>query len=259
MSVSLDQVYDAFMVGVYGELPDARAADFISASASMTPEQALGVYRASVRESLVAALQAIYPALMRGMGEAPFRRLAVDYVAQAPSRSTSLDDYGASFPAFVQQHPALTDYPYLGDLARLDWAWHRVFHAADHTPIPAARLAELVQHDSDALRLHLSPRAALITSDWPLYDIWRMNRALTSEREMNLHSHAQSCLVWRQGLEVMVALASPCDLAIYTSCDKPEAFGTKVDALLSNFDATHVVESLILALNRGWLVASEVV
>lgn len=255
MSDSLEAIYSAFMAGIYDAHTPEAIREYVRADGARDAGQLLAVYRSSVHENLAATLEAIYPAVLRGLGAQTFRRVALDYVACTPSTSPSLDDYGDHFPAYIAQHRALSEYPYLAGIAQLDWTWHRAFHAADLEPVATETLALWLQECSHALMLFLPPGAALISSKWPLYDIWRMNRGLIAEQTIDLQSEAQACLVWRQDYDVCVACASPCERAIFQTSKKPQYFGTKVDALLSNFDASEVVNSLIQALQRGWLVA----
>lgn len=257
MSRQLEQTYAAFMRGMYDSVDDAQAEKWVLSTHKRSATDQLSTYRGSVHAGLQKALADIYPAIINGLGEGNFRRLAMDYVNAHPSTSSNLDDYGAYLPAFINQHPALSELAYLKYVARLDWAWHRAFHAEDSAPLNAALLAEGLQQNMENMPLAVAPGCELITSDVPLYDIWRMNRNLIVEQQIDLQAGAQSCLVWRLGFEVCVGLADPVDQAIYSAFKKEARCGTKTPELLSKFDQEQVAAGLVKALSQQWLISHD--
>ena len=94
----------------------------------LSPRQRLDIYRHNLFDSLSAALAAVYPTVAQLVGEGFFRFAAHAYIAAHPSRSGNLHDFGAQLPEFLAQFEPARGLPYLPDSARLDWAWHQVFH-----------------------------------------------------------------------------------------------------------------------------------
>ena len=100
------------------------------------------------------------------MGRKFFDALTRKYIELYPSRSSSLDDYGAQLPEFVASFPPLEDINYASDLARLEWYWHKAFHAKDQRPLDMTRLLELsATDDVDGLQLKLFESAFLMSSE----------------------------------------------------------------------------------------------
>ena len=62
--------------------------------------------------------------------------------------------------------------PYLGDLARLEFAWLEAYHAAEAQPLPLAAIAALTAEQLVAARLRLHPSVRLLRSDYAVERIW---------------------------------------------------------------------------------------
>jgi len=131
------------------------------------------VYRNNVRHSLSRALAARFPVVEALVGPAFFTAMAGVFIAEAPPTSPVLQDWGAAFPGFLDRFPPVAHLPWLGCVARLEWARGRAVHAADAAPVPAERLAG---PDPEALRLRLHPSVALCRSAHPAVSIWQAHQ-----------------------------------------------------------------------------------
>ena len=93
----------------------------------------LEIYRHNVYTNLRGALKDIYPVILAIVGEAFFHHAADQFVAAHPSRSGDLNQFGGEWAAFLGSYAHAAELAYLPDVARLEWAWHRAFHAGDAT------------------------------------------------------------------------------------------------------------------------------
>lgn len=130
------------------------------------------VYRNNVTASLIAALQEGFPAVLSLLGAQNFSGLARGFVQANPPQSRLMMHYGAGFPAFLEGIAALQHLGYLGDVARLELALRRSYHAADATPLDPAALGAIAADDLPATAFTLAPAVELIRSPWPLHAIW---------------------------------------------------------------------------------------
>lgn len=133
----------------------------------------MDVYRNNVAHSLGAALAARFPVIRRLVGDEFFGALAKVYIDADPPRSPVLAEWGAGFAGFVARFPPLAAYPYMGAVARVEFARGRAFHAADAAPLDPARLAGA---DVDTLRLGLHPSVTVLRMDHPGATIWARNQ-----------------------------------------------------------------------------------
>ena len=161
----------AFRSGVWtGALPPG-----VTARDPAEVERRFAVYRNNVVHSLVEALAARFPVVQRLVGETFFRAMARLFIEAHPPTSPVLLSWGGTFPEFLGSFPPVAGLPYLSDIARLELARGRAYHAADAEPLPPEDLA-LAAHDPSGSHLALHPSVQLITSRFPVVSIWRTNQ-----------------------------------------------------------------------------------
>lgn len=154
------------------------------------------VYRNNVVVSLVDALAATYPAVLALVGEAFFRAAARQFVRAHPPRSPVLIDYGRAFPAWIAAFRPATSVPYLGDVARLEWAWSRAYNAADALCRGADALAALPPDRLAEARLSLHPAVRVVASQFPVVSLWAESTGREARSRLDLGC-AETALVSR--------------------------------------------------------------
>lgn len=167
-------------------------------------ERRFGVYRNNVVHGLVDALEAVFPALLRVVGEEWFRAMAAVHVRKHPPRSRILFLYGGEMPAFLGQFEPAARMPYLPDLARLELAWLAAFHAADAAPLHAAAIAAVSEERLAHLRFVAHPATRLITSPYAIQSIFEANRGPDRAAARIDAGRPETCLVTRPRLSVIV-------------------------------------------------------
>lgn len=186
----------------------------------------LAVYRNNRMVGLVENLEASFPAVRRLVGEAFFAATARAYVAEQPPRSPVLLLYGESFGDFLDRFPPAAGVPYLGDVARLEWARRFACHAADAPPLSVARLAEVPQALLPALRFTLHPSLRLVSSRWPVAALW----AAAAEVDM---SRGEDVAVLRPDLAVEVRVLPPGGHAFIAALTGGATLGEAAEAALA--------------------------
>jgi len=178
------------------------------------------VYRNNVIASLTEALGDTFPAIRTLLGDDYFSALARAFVTAHPPKSPVLLWYGADFPGFIEAFPPLEAYPYLGDVARVEWAWLQAYHAEDAPPLDPAELSGLAPEAVGAARFSRHPAVAVLASDWPVWDLLRANRFdIGADITIDL-GESQAVMVSRPDLDVGLALLRPgCDLFLHALFD----------------------------------------
>lgn len=177
----------------------------------LTPEKRLAIYRHNVLANLRGALADIHPVVLAIVGEAFFMHAADRFVRKTPSRSGDLNRFGATWAEFLEDYEHARDLPYLADVARLEWAWHESFHAAEHAPFDLAAFATLPAERHAGLVLRLHPSVRLLASRWPLFRIWEVNQPdYGGEMTVDWESETGGdwLLVHREGVEVALRALS---------------------------------------------------
>lgn len=127
------------------------------------------VYRNNVQHGLCSALNQRFPVIARLVGPEFFTAMARVFAAAHPPATPVLIDWGTAFPAFLEAFPPVAKLPYLADVARLELARGRAYHAAD---APVADPAALMQDNPSGLRLILAPSVSAFASRHPAVTIW---------------------------------------------------------------------------------------
>lgn len=135
------------------------------------------VYRNNVAVSLTEALESGFPTVLKLIGPTNFRGLAGLYLRAHPPTSPLMMLYGAGFPDFIAGVKQLGHLGYLPDVALLDLALRRAYHAADAAPVTPETLAAVPPEELSDLRLTLAPAVRLVPSRWPIHGIHRFNHS----------------------------------------------------------------------------------
>jgi hypothetical protein len=122
------------------------------------------------------AIADMYPVVKRLLGDEAFRLLATAYVRQYPPRERALLLYGDRFADFLTTIPELSGLPYLGDVARLEFAWTAAYHSADEQPLMAEHIARLPAEAITDMQLQPHNSLHLLASEYPIQRIWLVNQ-----------------------------------------------------------------------------------
>lgn len=160
----------ALLVDDEHAVADEIVADRIAVSAQ------LAIYRHHVLTSLTAALEATFPVVCQLVDRRFFGWLADRYIRAHPPSGPCLAEYGGDLPAFIDAFPACASLPWLGDVARLEWALNVALHAAEARPFTPDELAAVAPAALEHLVLRLEPSVRLLASRWPVDAIWRANQ-----------------------------------------------------------------------------------
>ena len=219
------------------------------------PERRFAVYRNNVVASLIAALAARFPVVQRLVGEDFFRAMARAYVVEEPPRSPVLLEYGDTFPGFIENFAPSAAIEYLADVARLELARGRAYHAADAMPIDAGVLASLAPEELGELRLALHPSVSLLQSPYPIVSIWEAHQA--PEVAPVSRWGPEAALVARPALEVEVRRLPPggyCFMSGLSEGSELAAAAEAASAASADFD---LVANLTVLLRANVVVALE--
>ena len=174
-------------------------------SNGFSAEQRLSIYRNNMLAGLTEALQAVYPVVNALLGDEFFTQIAHDYIRSRPPQSACLLTYGDNLAEFLAAYPRLQALPYLPDTARLEWACHDAYHAADGGYLDISELARLDAASQERLVFKLHPSARLITSVYPIARIWRSHQEDGLTDVIRLDEGGCQLLLYRPGWNVEIA------------------------------------------------------
>ncbi|RVD56749.1 DNA-binding domain-containing protein [Mesorhizobium sp. M7A.F.Ca.ET.027.03.2.1] len=130
------------------------------------------VYRNNVFVGLTKALAQRFPVTELLVGTEFFTGMARAYAQDNKPASPLIISYGDDFADFIAAFEPAKSVTYLADVARLEAAWTRAYHAADEVPLALPALTKLAPETLAQLRMELHPSAELVASQYPIGSIW---------------------------------------------------------------------------------------
>jgi hypothetical protein len=250
---SLRDAQRAFAAAVASDRSSGSdVATFDGPEAIPVPER-LAVYRNNAWQFFVAALEATYPVIRRRVGSDYFRQLAHAYRQVYPSRHGDLHWVGEAFPGWLVQHLAGSEYAWLGDLARLEWACEQAQVSAEEPPLTLAALAALDPTALASVRLAFQPSLQFVASTFPIWTVWQANQGDDAADAVDLASGAESCVVACVDARVAVYRLGEREFAVLRALQEGKELGAAV--VDSDLDADEVTQLLRWAFAERLVVA----
>lgn len=216
----------------------------IAAGPGIGVRQRLSIYHHAYRARLVDALRDTFGHTATYLGGDWFDADALAFVQRRPSTVSSLNDYGAGFPAWLfERHPRDAD---IGELAALDWTLRRAFDGADAAPLPLAALAALAPQAWGRIGFAFVPTCARLSFTHNTLALWHaLDQQQTPPKAQRLDAPSE-VLVWRLGhqphfrslgafeasalkhLQQGASFAAACErlASTFPRCDVPAEAGT---------------------------------
>jgi hypothetical protein len=220
----------------------------IRAASGPASASRFGVYRNNVIAGLMNAVAARYPVVRKLLWDDSFDRVARLYVTAEPPRSPVLLEYGETFPRFLRQIGEGAAVDYLADIADLEAARTRAYHAADAKPLGKGAFARLSPDQLTGLRLELHPSVALLKSRFPVVSIWEAN--LYDNDNTIREWKQESALIARPDLQVEVRRLSAGAYEFISAISNGRTVGSAIASAVANapeFDLAECFTTLISA------------
>lgn len=207
-------------------------------------EKRFAIYRNNVAHGLSEALLAGFPVLVKLLGEAFFREMAKVYLRIHPPKSPLMMHYGAALPEFLESFPGTLHLKYLPDVARLELALRRAYHAKDAPVLKAQQLTDLDQPSLMAARLVMSPACEVLSTKWPAKAIWDYNMSEGPQPK----SGQEDILIARRGFDPVAHTLPKGGATFVTALIKGRRFGTALGLATADepkFDLTGTLGHLL--------------
>lgn len=160
----------------------------------------LQVHQNNIHLSLQDALVDSFPLAVSLVGEDFFRQAARHFVRQQKPVDPRLSEYGSLFIDFWRLCEQTSDYGFIADLMSLETGVEQVQealvdpHLSPLTPEQWQGLASNADQ-LDQLRLHLTPAMMVITSLWPLLDLWQIAKGEKPQDSLDIEAGGDDLLV----------------------------------------------------------------
>jgi hypothetical protein len=179
----------------------------VRAATGLASTSRFGVYRNNVIASLTNAVGARYPVVRKLLWDDVFNHVAKLYVTTEPPRSPVMLGYGESFPRFLRKIGEGVAVDYVADIAELEAARTRAYHAEDAVPVGHDSFARLTSDQLTNMRIKLHPSVTVLKSRFPIVSVWEAN-LYAIDNTLDAWK-AESALIARPSLHVEVRRLSP--------------------------------------------------
>lgn len=133
----------------------------------------LGIYENAYRARLHEALMTTYPALQNYLGDEQFEELCFAYIDSHPSEFRSIRWFGDKLDSFMDANIPYQEFPYLSELAKLEWTMSLVFDAANAPVLQLENMQNVPPEAWGTMRLQIHPSAYRLSFAWNTVQIWQ--------------------------------------------------------------------------------------
>lgn len=170
----------AIQHGLHAPLPLSEL--HIKNQPPLSCKERLFIYQNAYRLRIIDSIVEDYPQVSDFLGENEFEHLVSSFIRKTPSRSWSLGEYSKEFLEFLGSTKAVQKYPFLADLAQMEWCENVSFLAAQEEVFDFPQfLSSIPENEVQNVVLQLSGSVFLFQSQWDFGVFKKKKKALPKE------------------------------------------------------------------------------
>jgi hypothetical protein len=219
------------------------------------------VHRNNVVVSLVQALADSFPVVQRLVGDEFFAAMAGVFVRAHPPRTPVLADYGDGVADWLARFEPAAALPYLPDMARLERARVRAFHAADVAALDPQAIGQRLAPSAGLAqaRIVLHPAVSTIVSDWAVVSLWFAHQQAGDDAVAGVDPGVPECaLVLREGDDVLVVPVARADAVFVRALQAAQPLAAAIEAAMLDAGGAapfELASALSLLIRHGAITA----
>lgn len=163
------------------------------------------------------------------VGDEFFNAMAGLFIRTSPPVSPVMIEYGGTFADFIDGFEPAGSLPYLADVARLEWAWHEAYNAADAVPVTIDVLAGHPAEKLEDLMFEFHPSARLLVSEWPVAAIWQAHQIDAELDRPDAAERGESVLIVRPEMDVALHRLEPTAFSLIQRLAQGETLGRALE------------------------------
>ncbi|QDY43929.1 HvfC/BufC N-terminal domain-containing protein [Candidatus Pantoea soli] len=213
------------------------------------PAVRFAIYRNNVMASLVDVLADNFPVLQAQVGRDFFRAMAAAFIRQHPPASPVLASYGGQLASWMATFAPLASWPWLADMAALEFACVDALHAADRDRETVTLCAGF---DPESDGLVLDPSLRVVTSSWAIFSIWCAHQTEDAQAAVD-PLQAENVLLFRLQDDVRLMPVSRGQAAFVRALLNGNTLLAALDAVVATGEPADA-EPRLLALHQHGLI-----
>lgn len=149
-------------------------------------KRGLDVYRTNLRATATRALSITFPTLIKLIGEPLIAHVAEKLLISTPPNEGNWSVWGDQLPDLLATLPSLSEFPFVKDVAELDYNCHQMVRKANATvDFQSLRLMGL--HAPEKLFITCNPQLIIMVSEYPLIEIRKAHEHPTENNIKAMH------------------------------------------------------------------------
>jgi len=214
----------------------------------------LSIYSHAYRSRLLEALATNYPIMQVYLGHEQFEELGNAYIDRYPSHFRSIRWFGDQLENFLRENTPYSDFPYLSELAKVEWTMTLVFDAANSDVVKLEHLGSISPECWIDMRLLVHPSAHLISLSWNVVPIWQALSKDESPCELLQSDMPIPWIFWRSNLINQYCSLTNDEASALDAMLKGNTFGDVCEVLCQFVDEKEVAMRAA-SLLKGWISA----
>ena len=198
----------------------------------------LEIYQKNLKSNAASALKITFPTVLKLIGDEVFAYAVTQLIKQDPPSSGDWGLWGERFSEVLKQLAALQEFPYVADIAALDFLLHQSAREKD-SELDMNSISLLASCELDELRVVLNPALQLLTSEFPVVDIYSANHSsleqsadyLQQAQQKLLSGLGQVALIYRPQFKSLVRPIGSSEHDWLILMQKKFSLGEALDAL----------------------------
>lgn len=212
----------------------------------------LDVYANMYFFRLLEVLCGDYPKVLKLVGNVNFHNLIVHYLVAYPSTERSVRHVGRHLPEFLLGHSEARQWPYVSELALLEWTRSSAFDCADSAPITTEVFSGLEGEQFARLRFEFSPSLRLLRLSYPVHQTWiEFEQGNDAPK---LAPHPTTLLIWRMGFNVYHKQLSSNEARLLELLRSGHLFGDACEELAEGVPDVQALAQELFGALRQWVV-----
>ncbi|HUO03787.1 MAG TPA: DNA-binding domain-containing protein [Candidatus Binataceae bacterium] len=181
-------------------LPPGGLDAIVRGDSRLSATQRVDIYASMYFNRLLDVLKEDFPATLKALGEVNFHNLITGYLLEYPPTEPSVHFCGRHLAAFLRDHPMRVKAPYVADLAALERALVKSFHARDAVALDAETMRSIPPAKWPAVRVGMHPAASILAVKWRVSGLLA---AIAGNRKWKPSARGDvKVLVWRRNARV---------------------------------------------------------
>jgi hypothetical protein len=172
----------------------------------LTAVERLEIYANAYFYRILDCLKDDFPATLTTVGANNFHNLITGYLIAHPPTQPSIAHAGDYLSEFLRDHPMREQWPFLADLAQLEGALLKVFHAANAKALTAEVMRSVPADSWATLTIRTHPAVAILNCEWRVDELLRdfeNSAGAIDYAPLSPAGEDTSVLVWRQSSRVL--------------------------------------------------------